>query len=133
MQEKNMGLICPIGRSGVNYNTFYQTGKCPGYSHITYVHDSFLSEAVHIYHIFTYWVHLTVHITDHMSNSKKYPISKICRPPNKFVVELDLVIDEFAEVLVPSCNFNRFAFVHVCGDFSINVLDINSNKHVSEY
>ena len=34
-----------------NYNMFYQIGKCPGHSHcglITYVHDTFRSEEVHI-------------------------------------------------------------------------------------
>ena len=47
------------------------------------------------------------------------------------VVELDLFIGEFSEFLVALRNYNRSTFV--CGDFNINLLDINSNNHVSEY
>ena len=118
------------------YNMFYQTGKCPGHSHcglITYVHvhDTFRSEEVHIDQIATGWEYLTVQISHRKPNSKKYLISNIYRPPEKYVVELDLFIGEFSEFLVALRNYNRSTFV--CGDFNINLLDINSNNHVSEY
>ena len=57
-----------------NYNMFYQVGKCPGHSHcglITYVHDSFKSEKVHIDQITTGWEHLTVEISHNTQNAKK--------------------------------------------------------------
>ena len=94
---------------------FYQSGKCPGHSHcglITYVHDTFRSEEVHIDQI------ATVQISHRKTNSKKYIISNIYRPPEKYVVELDLFIGEFSEFLVALHNYNRSTFV--CGDFNIN-------------
>ena len=63
-----------------NYNMFYQVGKCPGHSHcslITYVHDSFKSEKVHIDQITTGWEHLTVEVSHNTQNAKKYIISNM--------------------------------------------------------
>ena len=117
-----------------NYNMFYQTGKCPGHSHcglITYVHEMFRSEEVIIDQTATGWEHLTVQISHWKPNSKKYVVSNIYRPPEKFVVELDLFIDEFSDFLNSLRNYNRSTFV--CGDFNINLLEITSNHHVSEY
>ena len=117
-----------------NYNMFYQTGKCPGHSHcglITYVHEMFRSEEVIIDQTATGWEHLTVQISHCKPNSKKYVVSNIYRPPEKFVVELDLFIGEFFDFLNSLRNYNRSTFV--CGDFNINLLEITSNHHVSEY
>ena len=117
-----------------NYNMFYQTGKCPGHSHcglITYVHEMFRSEEVIIDQTATGWEHLTVQISHCKPNSKKYVVSNIYRPPEKFVVELDLFIGEFSDFLNSLRNYNRSTFV--CGDFNINLLEITSNHHVSEY
>ena len=58
-------------------------------------------------------------------------MSNIYRPPEKFVVELDLFIGEFSDFLNSLRNYNRSTFV--CGDFNINLLEITSNHHVSEY
>ena len=52
--------------SELQYNMFYQTGKCPGHSHcglITYVHEMFRSEEVIIDQTATGWEHLTVQIS----------------------------------------------------------------------
>ena len=70
-----------------NYNIFYQVGKCPGHSHcglITYVHDSFKYEEVHIGPITTGWEHLTVEVSYNTQNAKKYIISNIYRPPERY-------------------------------------------------
>ena len=58
-------------------------------------------------------------------------MSNVYRPPEKFVVELDLFICEFSEFLTSLRNYNCSTFV--CGDFNINLLEITSNHHVSEY
>ena len=117
-----------------NYNMFYQVGKCPGHSHcglITYVHDSFKSEKVHIDQITTGWEHLTVEVSHNTQNPKKYIISNIYRPPERYVIELDLFISEFSQFIDTIRGLKRSSFI--CGDFNINLLDINSNDHVNEY
>ena len=117
-----------------NYNMFYQVGKCPGHSHcglITYVHDSFKSEKVHIDQITTGWEHLTVEVSHNTQNAKKYIISNIYRPPERYVIELDLFISEFSQFIDTIRGLKRSSFI--CGDFNINLLDINSNDHVNEY
>ena len=117
-----------------NYNMFYQVGKCPGHSHcglITYVHDSFKSEKVHIDQITTGWEHLTVEVSHNTQNAKKYIISNNYRPPERYVIELDLFISEFSQFIDTIRGLKRSSFI--CGDFNINLLDINSNDHVNEY
>ena len=117
-----------------NYNMFYQVGKCPGHSHcglITYVHDSFKSEKVNIDQITTGWEHLTVEVSHNTQNAKKYIISNIYRPPERYVIELDLFISEFSQFIDTIRGLKRSSFI--CGDFNINLLDINSNDHVNEY
>ena len=67
-----------------SYNMFYQAGKVPGHSHcglITYVHDTFKSEEVHIDQIATGLEHLTVEVSHNTQNAKKYIISDTYRPP----------------------------------------------------
>ena len=117
-----------------NYNMFYQVGKCPGHSHcglITYVHDSSKSEKVHIDQITTGWEHLTVEVSHNTQNAKKYIISYIYRPPERYVIELDLFISEFSQFIDTIRGLKRSSFI--CGDFNINLLDNNSNDHVNEY
>ena len=61
----------------------------------TYVHDTFKSEEIHIDQITTGWEQLTVEISHSTQNAKKIIISNIYRPPERYVVELDLFISEF--------------------------------------
>ena len=117
-----------------NYNMFYQVGKCPRHSYcglITYVYDSFKSEKGHIDQITTGWEHLTVEVSHNTQNAKKYIISNIYRPPERYVIELDLFISEFSQFIDTIRGLKRSSFI--CGDFNINLLDINSNDHVNEY
>ena len=117
-----------------NYNMFYQVGKCPGHSHcglITYINDSFKSEKVHIDQITTGLEHLTVKVSHNTQNAKKYIISNIYRPPERYVIELDLFTSEFSQFIDTIRGLKRSSFI--CGDFNINLLDINSNDHVNEY
>ena len=107
-----------------NYNMFYQVGKCPGHFHcglITYVHDLFKSEKVHIDQITTGWEHLTVEISHNTENAKKYIIVNIYRSPESYVFEFDLFISGFSQ-FIDTIGLKRSSFI--CGDFSINLLDI---------
>ena len=114
-----------------NYNMFYQTGKCPGHSHcglITYVHEMFRSEEVIIDQTATGWEHLTVQISHCKPNSKKYVVSNIYRPPEKFVVELDLFIGEFSDFLNSLRNYNRSTFEGCKGKTSdVNIMIFLTN------
>ena len=68
---------------------FNQVGKCPGHSHcglITYVHDLFNTEELHIDQITTGWEHLTLEVSHNTQNAKKYIISNIYRPPERYVI-----------------------------------------------
>ena len=49
----------------------------------------------------------------------------------KLVVELDLFVSEFSHFIDSLRGLNRSSFI--CGDFNINLLDINSKEHVNEY
>ena len=62
---------------------------------------------------------------------KKYLISNIYRPPERYVVELDLFICEFANFIDSLRGLNRVSYI--CGDFNINLLEITSNKYANEY
>ena len=112
-----------------DYNMFYQIGRCPGHSPcglITYVHNSFRSEEVVINRIATGWEHLTIQISHRSDNSKTYTISNVYRP-----LELDLFKGEFSDYIESLCNLKKSCYI--CGDFNINLIDINSNQHVNEY
>ena len=112
---------------------FYQLGRCPGHSHcglITYVHNSFRSEEVVINQIAAGWEHLTIQISHRSDNSKTYTISNVYRPPERYIIELDLFIGEFSDYIESLCNLKKSCYI--CGDFNINLLDINSNQHVNE-
>ena len=106
----------------------------PGHSHcglITYVHDTFKSEEINIDQITTGWEQLSVEISHRTQKAKKTIISNIYRPPERYVVELDFFISDFSHSIHSLRGLNRSSFI--CGDFNINLLDINSKEHVNEY
>ena len=55
-------------------------------------------------------------------------ISNIYKPPERYVVELDLFISEFSHFIDSLRGLNRLSFI--CCDFNINLLDIISKEHV---
>ena len=96
-----------------------------------YLECPFKSKKVHIDQITTDWEHLTVEVLHNTQNAKKYIISNIYRPPERYVIELDLFISEFSQFIDTIRGLKRSSFI--CGDLNINLLDINSNDHVNEY
>ena len=115
----------------------YQAGQCSGHSHcglITYVHDTFRSDEVHIDQITTGREQLTVEISNiNTPGANKYLISNIYRLPERYVVELDLFIGEFANFIDSLRGLNTVSYMYICGDFNINLLEITSNKYANEY
>ena len=112
----------------------YQIGRCPRHSHcglITYVHNSFRSEEVVINRIATGLEHLTIQISHRSDNFETFTINNVYRPPERYIVELDLFIGEFSDYIEALCTLKKNCYI--CGDININLLDINSNQHVKEY
>ena len=58
-------------------------------------------------------------------------LTNVHRPPERFVDELNVFIQEFSSLLNFLQDLNRVSFV--CGDFNINLLEINSNPHYNDY
>ena len=85
-----------------NYDMYYQVGNCPGHTHcglITYVYNSFKSNEININYDATGWEHLTIEISYISPNAKKYLVSNIYGPPEKYVADLDEFITEFSSFL----------------------------------
>ena len=117
-----------------NYDMYYQVGNCPGHTHcglITYVHNSFKSNEININYDATGWEHLTIEISYNSPNAKKYLVSNIYRPPEKYVAELDEFITEFSSFLTLLQHRIRTSFI--CGDFNVNLLEISTNAHFNNY
>ena len=117
-----------------NYDMYYQVGNCPGHTHcglITYVHNSFKSNEININYDATGWEHLTIEISYNSPNAKKYLVSNIYRPPEKYVAELDEFITEFLYFLTLLQHRIRTSFI--CGDFNVNLLEISTNAHFNNY
>ena len=110
---------------------FYQVGNCPCHGHcglITYVHKTYRSEKkITINLDATGWEYLSIDILHNSRNATKYTLTNVYRPPERFVDELNVFIQEFSSILIFLQDLNRISFV--CGDFNINLLEINSNPN----
>ena len=53
------------------------------------------------------------------------------RPPEKYIEELDIFIEEFEIFLTLIKRYKKSAFI--CGDFNINLLEINNKRHFNTY
>ena len=62
---------------------------------------------------------------------KKYFVSNIYRPPEKYVTELDEFITEFSFFFTLLQHRIRTSFI--CGDFKVNLLEISTNAHFNNY
>ena len=67
----------------------------------------------------------------HSPNAKKYVLTNVYRPPERFIDELNVFVQEFSLFLNSLQDLNRTSFV--CGDFNINLLEINSSTHYKDY
>ena len=109
MQEKNMGHICPIGRSGVNANNITAQLDVEN----------------------TGWDYLCLEISHQKPNSKKYLLSNIYRLPNEIVQDVNTFTDEFSLYLSLLKRRKHYSFV--CGDFNINLLSLDNKRHVNHF
>ena len=79
----------------------------------------------------TGWEYLCIDISYSSPNSRKYIISNIYRPPEKYIEELDRFIEEFEIFLTIIERYKKSAFI--CGDFNIHLLEINNNRRFNTY
>ena len=77
------------------------------------------------------WEYLCIQIAHNSPHSRKLIICNTYRRPGGTVEELRLFRDEFSAMLENIRSQNKSAFV--CGDFNINLLDINIDRHCSNY
>ena len=113
---------------------YYQVGNCPEHTHcglITYVHNSFKSNEININYDATGWEHLTIEISYNSPNAKKYLVSNIYRPPEKYFAELDEFITEFSSFFTLLQHRIKTSFI--CEDFNVNLLEISTNAHFNNY
>ena len=118
----------------VSYNMFYQVGNCPGHGHcglITYVHETYRSEEITINLDATGWEYISIEILYNSGNANKYVLTNVYRSPEQFIDELNVFLQEFSSLLIFIQDLNRISFV--CGDFNINLLEINLNLHYNDY
>ena len=95
------------------------------------MHETYRSEEITINLDATGWEYLSIEISHNSRNAKKYVLTNVYRPPERFVDELNVFIQEFSSLLNFLQDLNRISFV--CGDFNINLLEINSNPHYNDY
>ena len=116
------------------YKLFNQIGKCPGHSHcglIIFVHEQFICHSVNLKQNTSGWEYLCVEVSHHSQNSKKHLICNIYRPPDNNVDMIDLFIEQFSSLISLVKRFKRS--ILLCGDFNINLLELNTNKHFNTY
>ena len=76
----------------------------------------------------TGWEYLCIEISHNSPNSRKYIISNIYRPTEKYIEELYRFIEEFEIFRTIIKRYKKSAFI--CGDFNIK---INNNRHFNTY
>ena len=93
--------------------------------------ETYRSEEITINLDATGWEYLNIEISHNSRNAKKYVLTNAYRPPERFVDELNVFIQEFSSLLNFVQDLNKTSFV--CGDFNINLLEIDSNPHYNDY
>ena len=77
----------------------------------------------------TGWEYLCIEISHNSSNKKrKYIISNIYTPPEKYIEELERFSEEFEIFLTTIKLYKKSAFI--CADFNINLLETNNNRRL---
>ena len=95
------------------------------------MHETYRSEEITINLDATGWEYLSIEISHSSRNAKEYVLTNVYRLPERFVDELNVFIQEFSLLLNYLHDRNRILFV--CGDFNINLLEVNSNTHYNDY
>ena len=117
-----------------NYNMFCLRGSREGHGHcglVIYIHEQFNAKNISFNQESTAWDYLCIEMSYKKPNSKKYILCNIYRLPGMIVEEFKIFVDEFSSFLTSIRNLKHSAFI--CGDYNIDLLKINSNKHFGSY
>ena len=117
-----------------NYKMFCLRGNREGHGHcglIIYVHDQFKATNITLSQESTTWDYLCIEMSHYKPTSKTYVVCNIYRLPGMIVEDFKIFVDEFSSFLTSIRSLKHSAFI--CGDFNIDLLKINSNKHFASY
>ena len=117
-----------------NYNMFCLRGNREGHGHcglVIYVHDQFKATNITLSQESTTWDYLCIEMSHYKPTSKTYVVCNIYRLPGMIVEDFKIFVDEFSSFLTSIRSLKHSAFI--CGDFNIDLLKINSNKHFASY
>ena len=115
-----------------NYKLIHQGQRCcPHGGLVIYVHEQFSFMDSEIHQTTTGWEYLCIQISHNSPYSKKHMICNTYRRPGGTIEELGLFRDEFSEILESIKSQSQSAYI--CGDFNINLLDINTDRNCNIY
>ena len=112
-----------------NYTMFYRPGTRKRHDHlrlVMYVHKQFIWKEITIHQECSMWDYLCILLSHSMLNSKKW--CHLYRLPGGSVEEMNTFTEEFFQLLTTIKN-NRQP-TYICGDYTINLPQLHSNKSV---
>ena len=115
-----------------NYSQYYTTEKsCKHGGLVMYIHSQFSVKSINILEDIHGWERQCIEISHKSVNSKKYIICNVYKPPNLPAEEFNMFVREFSNMLLFISNLHRSAYI--CGDFNIDLLQIESNHQYNVY
>ena len=118
-----------------NYTLVYDDYRLSSHGGlITYIHNSFDFRRLDILEynqISTVYESIIIEICKKISKFNKYIIGNIYRRPSDSVDELTLFIEEISTVLSKLNKLSQRSYI--CGDFNINLLNINNSDHCNNF
>ena len=114
------------------YSLFHTTEKCCGHGGLMiYVHDQFSAKPLKINEDIHGWERQCIQLSHKSKNSKVYTICNIYKPPNQIADDFHTFVREYSNTL--SFLSTRHRSAYICGDFNIDLLQININQLYSEF
>ena len=98
---------------------------------IIYVHNQFQCFDVNINLVSNRWEYLCIGLSHRKPRSKKYVICNVYRKPGGTTEEMTTFTNEFCNLLNELKRMKHD--IYTCGDYNINLLNINSNIHCNNF
>ena len=116
-----------------NYELIHQTNQCCAHGGlIIYVHKQFKCKHLNNINLqSTDWEYLCVEVSHRKPHSKKYIICNVYRKPGVILNEFEQFVQEFELFMVNIKNLKHSSYL--CGDYNIDLLRINTDRHFCQY
>ena len=98
---------------------------------IIYVHNQFQCFDVNVNLVSNRWEYLCIGLSHRKPRSKKYVICNVYRKPGGTTEEMTTFTNEFCNLLNELKRMKHD--IYTCGDYNINLLNINSNIHCNNF